>query len=82
MMSGWLFWLIVGFLVWRLASACGRRRRWQQRGQAKESASSSELEEQRSYVDALETRVSELEQRLDFTERLLANRKDVSGLSA
>lgn len=27
------------------------------------------------YIDALETRVSELEQRLDFTEQLLAERR-------
>jgi len=27
------------------------------------------------YIDALETRVSELEERLDFTERLLADRR-------
>jgi hypothetical protein len=27
------------------------------------------------YIDALETRVSELEERLDFTEQLLAERR-------
>ena len=31
------------------------------------------------YIDALETRVSELEERLDFTERLLAGREKESG---
>jgi cell division protein FtsB len=71
MMGGWLFWLVVGFLIWRLAASCGRRRQ-----------SSREPAEQRSYVDALETRVTELEERLDFTERLLAGRKETSGLSA
>ena len=36
--------------------------------------------DQQSYIDGLETRVSELEERLDFTERLLAERRDaVSG---
>ncbi|MFL5576711.1 MAG: hypothetical protein ACJ79S_12160 [Gemmatimonadaceae bacterium] len=35
-----------------------------------------ELEEQRGTVDALESRVAELEQRLDFTERLLAERRE------
>jgi hypothetical protein len=34
-----------------------------------------ELEDQRSYVDALESRVAQLEERLDFTERLLAGRR-------
>lgn len=28
------------------------------------------------YIDSLESRVSELEERLDFTERLLANRRE------
>ncbi len=35
-----------------------------------------ERDDQQSYIDSLETRVSELEERLDFTERLLANRQD------
>ncbi len=32
--------------------------------------------DQQQYIDALETRVSELEERLDFTERLLAERRE------
>ena len=32
------------------------------------------MEEQRVYVDGLERRVAELEERLDFTERLLGER--------
>jgi hypothetical protein len=31
---------------------------------------------QQEYIDSLESRVSELEERLDFTERLLAGRRD------
>lgn len=34
------------------------------------------LKDHESYIEALETRVSELEERLDFTERLLAERRD------
>ena len=34
------------------------------------------LKDHQSYIEALETRVSELEERLDFTERLLAARRD------
>jgi hypothetical protein len=34
-------------------------------------------EGQQEYIDALETRVSELEERLDFTERLLAERRPI-----
>jgi len=33
-----------------------------------------EAERQQSYIDALESRVTELEARLDFTERLVATR--------
>jgi hypothetical protein len=31
-------------------------------------------EDQQEYIDALESRISDLEERLDFTERLLATR--------
>jgi hypothetical protein len=82
MMGGWLFWLVVGFLIWRLASSCGRRRRWERLGEGGASRVSREQEDQRSYVEALETRVSELEERLDFTERLIAGRKESPGLPA
>jgi hypothetical protein len=33
-------------------------------------------EPRQDYVDSLESRISELEERLDFTERLLANRQE------
>jgi hypothetical protein len=32
--------------------------------------------DQQAYIDSLETRVTELEERLDFTERLLAERRE------
>jgi len=32
--------------------------------------------DQQQYIESLETRVSELEERLDFTERLLAERRE------
>ena len=35
--------------------------------------------DQQQYIDALETRVSQLEERLDFTERLLAERREAGG---
>ena len=35
-----------------------------------------EPDSQQSYIDSLETRVSDLEERLDFTERLLASRRE------
>jgi hypothetical protein len=35
--------------------------------------------DQQQYIESLESRVSELEERLDFTERLLARREPVTG---
>jgi hypothetical protein len=32
--------------------------------------------DRQEYIDSLESRISELEERLDFTERLLANRRE------
>ena len=37
--------------------------------------------DQQSYIDSLETRVTELEERLDFTERLLASRREAGNES-
>ena len=36
------------------------------------------LEDQQAYIESLESRVTELEERLDFTERLLAERREIS----
>jgi hypothetical protein len=38
-------------------------------------------DDQQTYIDSLETRVSELEERLDFTERLLAGRREAGNES-
>jgi hypothetical protein len=69
MMGGWIFWLLVAFLIWRF-TARGRCRR----GHA--PLRERRVHEDSAYVDALETRVSNLEERLDFTERLLAGRRE------
>jgi hypothetical protein len=69
MMGGWIFWMLVGFLIWRFV-ARGRCWRGQERRHFRKEAEDS------SYVDALETRVSSLEERLDFTERLLSGRRE------
>ena len=50
---------------------------WRYRGRSPQEtgldqSARRELEQQQGYIEALETRVSELEERLDFTERLLA----------
>ena len=77
----WHFWLIPVFFFWLLGM---RRRGWDMphrrtrkrlADQARPSPELvSEVEAQRSYISDLETRVAELENRLDFTERLLATR--------
>ena len=64
---GLLFWIVALML---LARACGRRR-W---GHRHERRSARRMENESSLVDALETRVHDLEARLDFTERLLQSR--------
>jgi hypothetical protein len=74
MMGGWIFWMLVAFLIWRFVAhgrcargyAPVRDRRDRQDGANEDSA----------YVDALETRLANLEERLDFTERLLAGRRE------
>ena len=55
---------------WRPA---GRRGEWDERGAL---APSRDDEEHRTYVESLETRIAHLEERLDFTERLLAGRHE------
>jgi hypothetical protein len=37
------------------------------------------VEDQQAYVDSLESRIAQLEERLDFTERLLSGRRDSQG---
>ena len=73
----WMFWLIP-FLFFCMMTRHWRRGHW---GQGHPRYASSrpprELDEQRDYVDSLERRVADLEERLDFTERLLARRNQV-----
>jgi hypothetical protein len=78
----WHFWLIPLVIFWSI----GFRRRWRHlprsrkfRHRAEEVADRdpemmSELESQRNYIGELESRVAELENRLDFTERMLSSR--------
>jgi hypothetical protein len=78
--------LLVAFLV----VANGRRRRWRRGwgegphhfsahgGQpwSRQQVSTPQRADLESYVDSLETRIAQLEERLDFTERLVSGRKD------
>ena len=83
----WVVLLIVLFFFgpWR----CGRRmRRWERDryGPWRDGSRRAELDEavktRLDLVDQLETRVSELENRLDFTERLLAERREQKAVSS
>ncbi len=69
---GWMFWLLPFFFF----AMVMRRRRWERWHER--PARDGELEAQRSTIDALETRVAQLEERLDFTERLLAGRSETA----
>jgi hypothetical protein len=73
---GMLFWIVV---VWMVIRAWHRRSERclavAPRGYAPELALRTRPDAGRQdYIDALESRLSELEERLDFTERLLASR--------
>jgi hypothetical protein len=57
----WMFWLLP-FLFFLAFTRCRRRDRW------------AYADERQDYVDRLERRLADLEERLDFTERLLARR--------
>jgi hypothetical protein len=69
-----MFWLVPLLLV----SFAFRRRRWYARYGPPPWAGSDglrrEIETQRTTIERLESSVSQLEERLDFTERLLAGR--------
>ncbi len=84
---GMLFWIAVFWLVirwWRRSERCltagpgGYTPGWYGRDQYGDRAEPSRPDTRQEYIDALESRVSDLEERLDFTERLLASRNQVS----
>ena len=84
---GFLFWM---FIIWMIIRHWQRRegRRmvgvtsgWYDSGEFYTPRKARQLArqvqgEQQQYIESLETRVSELEERLDFTERLLAERRE------
>ena len=73
-----MFWLVPLLLF----SFAFRRRRWYGRYGSPPEADAGglrrEIESQRRTIERLETTVSQLEERLDFTERLLAGRHEAS----
>jgi hypothetical protein len=73
----WMLWLIP-FLFFCMMARQRRREHWARAIPSSPPRLERELDEQREYVDSLERRVAELEERLDFTERLLAQRNQVA----
>jgi len=71
----WMFWL-VPVLLFVMMTRHWRRERWAVAERGGALRLERELDEQRVYVDGLERRIAELEERLDFTERLLARRSE------
>ena len=73
-----MFWLVPLMLI----SFAFRRRRWHGRYGPPPWADGAdlrrEIEAQRGTIERLESTVSQLEERLDFTERLLAGRHEAS----
>jgi hypothetical protein len=73
----WMFWLMP-FLFFCMVARHWRRERWPHTFPGPSTRTEREFDEHREYVDSLERRVAELEERLDFTERLLAQRNQVA----
>ena len=69
-----LFWFFRFGRRWQRPSGQWKRHRHEEQIPSRDPEVVSELESQRDYIGTLETRVAELENRLDFTERLLAGR--------
>jgi uncharacterized protein YceH (UPF0502 family) len=83
---GFVFWMVVIWMIIRYWQRREDRRMvgvsgWYDSGEfynprkARKQARRA-IGDQQHYIESLESRVSELEERLDFTERLLANRRD------
>jgi hypothetical protein len=71
---GMLFWFAVLWFAFRVfrSWSCGSRRGWADRHVEPGDAP----EDQRPYIESLESRIAELEERLDFTERLVAGKRE------
>ena len=67
---GWMLWLLPLFFMMMVM-----RRRRCERWQAP-ARDERELDDRQGDIESLESRVSQLEERLDFTERLLATRSE------
>ncbi len=76
----WMFWMVPLFFFFAMM----RRWRWERRammryGHGLDDGGTKfqhELQSQRSYIEELESRIAQLEEKLDFTERLVSGRRD------
>lgn len=78
----WMFWMVPLFFCFAMM----RRRRWERwamaQGYYRAGAGGSgsglqrEVESQRTSIEELEHRIAQLEEKLDFTERLVTGRRD------
>jgi hypothetical protein len=81
---GMLFWIAVLWLAYRWFRRSERCVAVGPRGYAPgwygrdryDQAQRTRPDARQEYIESLESRLSELEERLDFTERLLANRRE------
>jgi hypothetical protein len=74
---GFMWWWIIPLMIWFMMS--GHHRRRYRRYQRLENGDTvgelrRTVEDQRSYIDQLEARLSRVEDGLEFAERLLAER--------
>ena len=81
---GWMFWMLPlmyfgMFWGWGWRRHHGRSRRERYGGGMSDQDHAvlvGELDDQRAYAESLETRLAQLEERLDFAERLLSGRRE------
>jgi hypothetical protein len=66
-------------ILWPLMRALGRRLEGKGGGDAALRAEVEQLQARLGEIDSLQHRVAELEERVDFTERLLAQSHDPQG---
>jgi hypothetical protein len=81
MRFGFMWWWLIPLMIWLMISGHHRRRyrRFQWDGDRDVVAELRRtVEAQRGYIEELETRLSRVEDGLDFAERLLAQRGTVS----
>jgi hypothetical protein len=73
---GMLFWIAVFWFAFKAFRrwSCSGREQWHDR----RTEGRVRPDDQQAYIDSLETRLAELEERLDFTERLVAGRRELA----